>query len=105
MDAVTLAALRGSIQKWEAIVAGTGDDFAQDNCPLCQMFYVGHEACPCRGCPVYARTGRAGCAGSPYDAYALITSLDLDDDEFTEASTAAARVELEFLRSLLPEEE
>jgi len=47
MDAKTLKALKGSIKKWEKIIAGTGVDKGGDNCPLC-------KACGwnCRDCPV-----------------------------------------------------
>jgi hypothetical protein len=38
MDAETLEALKGSIKKHENILAGTGRDKGQKNCPLCQMF-------------------------------------------------------------------
>jgi len=38
MDEKTLAALRGSISKWEGIVAGTMQDSGASNCPLCKKF-------------------------------------------------------------------
>lgn len=87
MTARTLKALRGSIRKWQKIVAGTGKDQGPDNCPLCELFWNNKK---CDGCPVAAKTGRGLCAGSPYVDYC------------DELSTANARRELAFLKSLLP---
>jgi len=44
MDAETMAALKGSIAKWEAIVAGAGKDFGASNCPLCRKFLIAYTA-------------------------------------------------------------
>jgi len=101
MPARTLRALKGSIAKWEAIVAGTGEDLGVKNCPLCQEF----PDIDCTGCPVRERTGQPFCGGSPYQQW---------DDETDRAETrraatprlvALAQAELDFLRSLLPEGE
>ena len=56
MDTKTLTALKGSIAKWEAIVAGTGEDRGTENCPLCAAFY--HHPKHCEGCPVERSTGQ-----------------------------------------------
>lgn len=94
MDAETLEALKGSIAKWEAIVAGTGVDKGPDNCPLCQRFW---RASNCIGCPVFEATGLINCGGTPYEDY----ERAYDDDD-REARDVAAREELDFLKSLLP---
>src|SRR5947209_6256825 len=52
MEAATLQALKGSIAKWEKIVAGTGADGGRADCPLCSLFYE----YDCAGCPVAAST-------------------------------------------------
>lgn len=88
MNAKTLKALRGSIRKWERIVAGTGSDNGPHNCPLCRLFFWNREAC--EGCPVAAKTGRAQCDGTPYRDYDWSGSKE------------DARRELNFLKSLLP---
>jgi hypothetical protein len=93
MDDRTREALEGSIRKWEAIVAGTGEDLGAINCPLCAEFYDredtdSDEKTHCRGCPVHERTGQEHCDGPPYDWY--------------DGSREAAREELEFLKSLRP---
>jgi hypothetical protein len=91
----TLYALRGSIAKWEGIVAGTVKDEGPDNCPLCQCFF---EA-DCAGCPVYEKTGLYSCEGSPYEAFS-----DAEDANDEKRMALAARAELDFLKSLLPRE-
>lgn len=90
MDPETLAALRGSIQKWRDIVASTGTDQGGSNCPLCQVFNSRMSPRVCSGCPVMERTGRRLCASSPYEDY-------LEDE-----SIKNAQAELDFLISLLP---
>lgn len=96
MDSKTLAALKGSIKKWEGIVAGKISDEGQDNCPLCQMFFKGR----CHGCPV------GDCNESPYYDWFYAT-LKIDPPFFanTPELHRLAQAELDFLRSLLPDEE
>jgi hypothetical protein len=98
MDEKTLIALKGSIAKWEGIVAGTVKDEGQDNCPLCQQFI--DEGCV--ACPVMGVTGHSGCWGSPYDDYAALEE-GYGSEEY-ESVRDAAQAELDFLRSLLPDE-
>jgi hypothetical protein len=95
MNAETLAALRGSIAKWQAIVDGTGEDNGAENCPLCQMFRTDKNLCT--GCPVAEKTGRPFCWGSPY--------RDFVESESDKDALIAAKAELAFLQSLLPEAE
>lgn len=97
MNAKTLKALKGSIAKWEAIVAGTERDDGPDNCPLCQLFNK-HPFGECDGCPVAESVGLSGCDGTPYQAW---DELGCDRAE-TPNAVAAARAELRFLKSLLP---
>nr|MDQ2987417.1 hypothetical protein [Armatimonadota bacterium] len=114
MNAKTLKALEGSIKKWEAIVAGTGEDKGADNCPLCRVFidpFLSPDTCG--GCPVRERTGSRYCSDSPYDAWAAGVRRDYSAAVVNRgggkriASTpklvALAQAELDFLRSLLPE--
>lgn len=104
MDARTLKALKGSIKKWEAIVAGTGEDHGNENCPLCQEFF----AQECQGCPVASDTGETHCGGTPYweweeaieeqdGAFSLAPKKASDDE-----TVMCAVLELEYLKSLLP---
>lgn len=97
MGDLTLEALKGSIAKWEAIVAGTGTDQGPDNCPLCHLFWESG----CDLCPVWRSTGMSACRSTPYQEY--------DDASYnygvaSPQAKAAAQAELDFLRSLLPEE-
>ena len=89
MDKRTLTVLKGSIKKWEGIVAGTIEDKGIENCPLCKEFYDDD----CEGCPVADRTGQIHCLGSPYEEYCLGSN----------SKQQSAQAELDFLRSLLPE--
>lgn len=99
MDEATLTALRGSIKKWEEIVAGTGADFGMDNCALCQMFADDDDICA--KCPVKEKTGKPGCGGTPYNAWSQATVFGGRVTD--ERTKALAQAELDFLRSLLPE--
>lgn len=83
MNAETLTALRGSIAKWEAIVAGTGEDKGTG-----------------KGCPVSEKTGKTHCDGSPYEQWSVWDG----PDDYGEA-IAIAQAEIDFLRSLLPPDE
>lgn len=93
-----LEALQGSIAKWERIVAGTGKDHGVDDCPLCQMFNTESAAYrPCRGCPVYEKSGRSLCSSTPYSDFSYAKR------NANKAGMAfAAEAELDFLKSLLP---
>ena len=101
MDAKTLTALKGSIAKWEAIVAGTGEDRGTENCPLCAVFFG--PGC-CEGCPVERSTGQYGCLGSPYEDFVDDFSTPINDlpEADRPEATCLAQDELDFLRSLLP---
>jgi len=80
-----LKGLKGSIKKWEGIVAGTETDKGPLNCPLCKL-YISNV---CRSCPVMQNTKEKGCLGTPYDKY---------DDTPTKK---VAKKELYYLKSLL----
>jgi len=101
MNNKTLEALRGSIAKWEGIIAGTVEDLGDTNCPLCQMFNNDDSEWPCRGCPVKKITGATYCKGSPYVSFAKVKHHGSKNDEYREA----AQAELDFLKSLLPQDE
>lgn len=89
-------ALIKSIQKWQDIVDGKNtDEPTRFNCPLCSVYYPTY----CIGCPVMNRTGVNKCQNTPYDAAWIRW------DEFkinkTEAYIESAKLELDFLKSLL----
>jgi hypothetical protein len=105
MDEDTRRALEGSIQKWQAIVAGTGADKGGTNCPLCQKFAMETHK-DCEGCPVALRTGLPGCQNSPYDEWSD-HQYDAHDDELETRvhcpeCRRLAQAELDFLISLRP---
>lgn len=107
MPPTTLAALQGSIKKWEKIVEGIGLDCGRRNCPLCQLFP------DCTNCPVAKHTGRVCCLCTPYIDWWFNTGLHRDDNNYYRlpreshetAAQAAAQNMLDLLRSLLLMEE
>lgn len=114
MHPATLKALRGSIEKWEGIVAGTAKNDGYHNCPLCHLFHPKYEGgFNCGPCPVAQKAGADFCERTPYARYEKIESdlrgLSPEDEEhaleiehLTTALKAVAQAELDFLKSLLP---
>ena len=101
MNAKTLKALKGSIAKWQAVVAGKGADEGGNNCPLCQMFFVGVPISErCIGCPVAKRAKTIGCYKTPWQEWAA--HQDETGYARTQKQKRLARAELRFLKSLLP---
>jgi hypothetical protein len=107
MTKKVLNALKGSIKKWEKIVAGKGVDEGSSNCPLCRL-YGDWE---CKGCPVFEKTNKKDCENTPYykwmlhqskmhDAWLLVETLEIQ----CKICERFAKQELEFLKSLLPKE-
>ena len=62
MDADTLAALLRSIEKWENIVAGTGEDDFGTDCALCHKFFI---------LQIFARDVRSPCVQGKANVAAL----------------------------------
>jgi hypothetical protein len=113
MDKRTLAALQGSIKKWEGIVAGTGKDEGIYNCPLCTVFLdegaEEGEQVSCYGCPVSIAVQNTGCEDTPYDEWADHQNIVHAKAPFRfpcfcvcPECTRLAQIELDFLKSLLP---
>ena len=115
MDQRTFLALQGSIAKWTKVASGTYEEHGGHDCPLCALF--ADEIDPnalddegedgCHGCPVKAHTGKHGCVGTPYVNRWVRARNDTPlgfprSAANTPAKLAAARAELEFLKSLLP---
>ena len=110
MSKWTLKALKGSIRKWERIVAGTGVDKEASDCPLCELYK--HDVfitdTDCQNCPVSQKTGNPYCEGSPYDDWRRMPTyhdVPIPDMSHSIRANQIAQKELEFLKSLLPEEE
>ncbi len=104
MNKATLAALNGSIAKWQRIAAGIGVDYGIANCPLCQLFInIDYSGCiDCSGCPVAAKTGTIECGDTPYEAWCDATRMMYVRRANTPERKKLARAELAFLKSLLP---
>ena len=113
MGPKTLQALKESIAHWERAVADKNEPVGVFHCALCRMFNPQSgsdnnwgtsdilEEDRCIGCPVYEHTERQCCANTPWES--IEDELDCCNDG-SEAFRAAAQVELDFLRSLLPNE-
>jgi hypothetical protein len=95
-------ALQGSIEKWEKIVTGAGQDHGDLNCALCKEFNTRNMPDPkrCIGCPVRAKTGLTACEGTPYNAYMKATESQVDGYAYSVAARKAALAMLRFLESL-----
>jgi hypothetical protein len=104
MDARTREALEASIKHWQDNLAADSPadvSVQEGDCALCRAFIdLG-----CRGCPVFRKTERKFCKGSPYvDACKALKEWK-SGDFGRRVFTIAAQAELDFLRSLLPSEE
>ena len=92
MTEKTLTALKGSIEKWEEVVARAGEDRGSPPCPLCTLFLRNDR---CYGCPVMEKTHEHGCYGTPYISFCQDSGRGTKNKEY-------AKAELKFLKSLLP---
>ena len=98
-----LKALRGSIQKWEKIVDGTGMDKREENCPLCLTYPE------CSSCPIAETVDRNGCWGTPWIKWTQHQHQKHLSHGYMKVECPTckrlAKKELNFLKGLLPEEE
>ena len=92
--------IKRSLEKWEFIVnllafrIKIWQDGGRKTCALCMKYDpIMHD---CEGCPIYIRTGRRGCQGTPYEDFIEASSSAIPD------RLACARREVDFLQSLLP---
>ncbi len=116
MDNDTLNALVLSIDKWKAIVDGTGVDTGTDNCELCKKFYDkdDDDFDTCAGCPVREEVHDSCCNNTPYTEWnchqtvkhkRLKFPFKIEWADGCDECMKLAKAELEFLESLLPEKE
>jgi hypothetical protein len=93
-----IAALEGSIRKWEKIVSGKGFDGGTENCPCCKAFIDDN----CRGCPISIYSGDIACRKTPYTNWCDRTLGQFNRKYVTcKTNLKAANAELEFLKKLL----
>ncbi len=108
MNKETLEALKGSIEKWRKIRFEGEIDQGSDNCPLCQLLRFNDDGMnpeSCRKCPVYQKTKRPFCEGSPYDTWCDLCDVDELSQANTPPKKRQATLEIKFLKSLLPKGE
>jgi hypothetical protein len=100
MNPTTLKALKQSIAHWKRLSTGKrreGETVGAAHCALCDLFLNDG----CSKCPVAQKVQRSGCSLTPYnDACDAHNAHGIDSPEFK----SAAKVELEFLQSLLPKQ-
>jgi hypothetical protein len=91
------AALEESIRHWKRLAANPFcDGHGIHLCALCQLIIARrHGLLSCDLCVVMASTGKRGCIGTPYTAYAAAMARG----QYSKARQAAAE-EVAFLESL-----
>lgn len=103
MSPEALEALKKSIEKWEKNAVAEKAEDAKTNasdCPLCDLYFRNF----CHGCPIAAATKKMCCGGTPYEHAFIEKEYWLEPGSDGTAFRAAARAEVDFLKSLLPEE-
>lgn len=119
MDDRTKKALEASITKWEAnTTAEVSYQFRTGprDCALCREFQDNSLLAPCSYCPVFRKTGANFCCGTPYvkassarQLWVIGLSEQASKEQIKQLradAQAAAREEVEFLKSLRePEQE
>lgn len=103
MPPQTLKDLKESIEHWKRIETGTNaccEGIWADDCALCGRFLFDKpESEKCVGCPIFAKTGKTHCEGSPWQKVdSLYTTSTHGSPEYFKA----AKEMREFLESLLP---
>jgi len=96
MDEITLAALKGSVTKWERICNNIGCDYGGEDCPLCQEFR-------CEDCPVAHYTRKMQCKNTPYAEWIthhIECHPGFDRRIYCSTCQEIAEKELHFLRGL-----
>jgi len=65
-----LTALKESIDFWELVSEGKAESRGRSTCALCTLYNrVIRGETSCEGCPIFRKTGEAGCEGTPYVDY------------------------------------
>jgi len=88
-----LIALKGSVEKWDKISKGEGEDNGTDNCPLCKLYHtrslsgLGDEV-NCTGCPIQKKTGEHGCKGTPYIDFLHMVTKNESEPKVKQAAKA-----------------
>lgn len=110
MNKKTLTALKASIQHWEDNVAATEPyqvAAGPSSCALCRLFHPWYSTSnknDCKGCPVHTKTGSSFCIDTPHSATTRAIVSWCVSKAYWPAWQKAAQAELDFLKSLLPEQ-
>ena len=107
MTTKMLKALKASIRHWRRLRDGkqrNNEIIGTDYCSLCKAcgYKTPGDSGACFKCPVYQKTWKEGCRGTPYNyADEMWEKYGIDSVQFRSAAAA----EVYFLESLLPEGE
>ena len=105
MNKDTKKAVKDAIElKWKPILNKGAVDLGTKNCPLCQLFHkdkcvrtVGKKK---EKCPVYAKSGKPFCDGTPYEEWRK-TITKAPFVIVSNETRKIAEAELKFLEELL----
>lgn len=103
MDEDVKVALEASIEHWKQNAENPQEaKIGITACALCMMFNRKDMAYGyCEGCPVYEKTARKWCGGTPYADFIRINRAEFRSARaWTNALRKAAKAEVVFLESL-----
>ncbi|VVB51744.1 Uncharacterised protein [uncultured archaeon] len=89
------------IEHWTLIGLGKDQNHDELNSPLCAIYHnkvpvdANYRKNACVGCPVFAKTGKQFCEGTPYEKYIDIEIFGTDEEK-----TKYVNEEIEFLKGL-----
>lgn len=110
MEARTREALENSIQHWRENIAQNNCDriyIGSSDCALCELF-LDNRRRQCGDCPVAENTGAQLCNRTPWLKCRITLSSwqnDPDEEAYRNTWRQAAQAMVDFLISLLPQEE
>lgn len=104
MNKKTLRELKNSIDHWERFSTGNSDEGEQiysEDCPLCYVFLNYKSLFPCKKCPIYIKTKRKFCRGTPWHNIRNIYEKVNYNKNSPKFKHSASKM-VNFLKSLLP---
>jgi hypothetical protein len=113
VDHKTLEALNASIAHWEDLTEIedlSNAHIGRNDCALCTVFNnaKAEPGTNCNGCPIYERTKVKFCGDTPHEDVSTVLGLwepgVADEKIMLRQFRHGALKEVEFLRSLLPED-
>ena len=102
---------RMAVNHWKRMLKLSIDDIREgkeaptsENCAFCEVYALPKNidnGTPCRGCPVWIKTGKPGCLGTPYyEAACLYNKIRSEKSKRIKDFRTEVQKEIEFLESL-----